>query len=173
MKDLKNIRLIFERIHQAMTKQPSIAKGTMQAKATYRDGLVCDLECGPWKFSADMPQKAGGTETGPAPGQYMMMALGSCQVITTVLWAARYEVPIENLEVIVEVDKDSRGLYGVDEQPARWDHVKYHVNLQSPAPESAIQKVLKAAYEHSPMRGNLEHGFIIEHDHKKISEAAI
>ncbi len=161
MKNQEIISMAFERIVQAMTKQPAIAKGTISTKVTYRDGLACDIESGPWKLSADMPAKTGGTESAPAPGIYMSAALGSCQVITIALWAARYGVPIDKLEIEVQIERDSRGLYGIDQSPPRWKGIGYSVTIQSPADESEVQRVLDAAYEHSPMRDNLEHNFSI------------
>ena len=111
-----------------------------------------------------MPQRAGGTETGPSPGQMMNMALGSCQVVTTMLWAAKYGVPVEKLEIKVKAEKDSRGLYGVDNQSSHWRSIKYHVDIESPATEDEVKKILKAAYDHSPMRDNLEHPFKVKYD---------
>ena len=147
-----------------MTKQPGIGKGVIQATSVYKEGLECEIECGRWKMTADMSPRGGGSGAGPSPGEYMSMALGSCQVITAVLWAARYEVPIEKLEVTFVVEKDARGLYGVDDQPSRWSGVSCRVDIQSPASEKQIQKVLEAAWDHSPMRDNLEHPFSIKYE---------
>ena len=164
MKNSEQIHATFDRIVQAMNRQPGIGKGNIHTMATYREGLACDLECGRWKMKADMNKVSGGGETAPTPGEYMSMALAGCQAITTALWAAHYGVKIDKLDVSVDIDKDARGLYGVDQQPAHWRQVSYHVDIQSPASESDIQKVLDAAFEHSPMRDNLEYGFSVKRD---------
>jgi uncharacterized OsmC-like protein len=164
MDNTENIRVSLDRVVKAITKQPSVAKGVIEATATYKTGLACNIECGPFKMTADMPHNVGGSQTGPTPGMYMAMALGSCQVITTMLWATRYGVPVEKLDIRVAVEKDSRGLFGVDEQPAHWRSIKYFVDIQSPASDGEIKRVLDAAHAHSPMRDNLEHPFTIQRE---------
>ena len=161
MKNPDPVRTSFERVVKAMERQSGVAKGSILARAVYKEGLACEIECGPWKLTADMSPNAGGGGTSPTPGEIMSMALASCQVITAVLWASKYEVPIGQLEVKVDVEKDSRGLYGVGGQPPHWKGVTYTMNVQSPASESEIQKVLDAAFKYSPMRDNLEHPFAI------------
>ncbi|HKK44307.1 MAG TPA: OsmC family protein [Balneolaceae bacterium] len=158
----KSIKTSFERNVQAMTLKPEIAQNTKVIKAKYdHEGLACDIEFGSWKLKADMPEKAGGTETGPAPGDYMGTALASCQLISIVLWAAHYDVPVDNVELELQIDKDSRGLYGVGDQPPRWSAMTFNIEIESTAPETEIRKVLDAANAHSPMRDNLEHAFAI------------
>ncbi len=171
MKNTVPVKTMFERIVVAMNRQPSIARGAIHTTATYTGGQACELESGQWKMKADMSKRSGGGETGPSPGEYMSMALAACQTITTVLWASHYDLPLEALQVKVDVEKDSRGLYGVGGQPPQWKGVRYHVDIKSPASEEEVQRVLDAAYEHSPMRGNLEYGFTVEHDAKVTAPA--
>jgi len=157
----KRIKTSFERNVQAMTLKPDIAKGTKVIKAIYNnDGVACDIKCGRRKLRADMPEKAGGQGTGPSPGDYMGTALASCQLISVVLWAAHYDLPIDNLEIELKFDKDSRGLFGVDDQPPHWSAITYHIDIESSASEAEIHNVLDAAHAHSPMRDNMEHAFV-------------
>jgi uncharacterized OsmC-like protein len=40
-------------------------------------GFAQDVVAGPHRLSADEPESAGGTDTGPSPYDYLLVALGS------------------------------------------------------------------------------------------------
>lgn len=164
MLDTKSIGSKFKRIEKAIELQPSVARSSKKIKAVYTGGVSCKIDCGDFSISADMPQKSCGEGAAPTPGDYMGAALASCQLVTTVLWAARSDIRIDHLEVEAMIDKDSSGLFGVNEKPPRWRNIKYIVHIKSPDSKEKIMQLLQIAHEHSPMRDNLEHEFRIERE---------
>ena len=61
------IRRAFERCVTAVTLKPSIGRGTAISRTRMREGLVCEIEDGQWKLTADVSQRLGGGETAPNP----------------------------------------------------------------------------------------------------------
>jgi uncharacterized OsmC-like protein len=145
----QRIRTTFERNAKALTLRPAFGQGTAVTRVRVAQGLTCEIEEGPWKLTADMTEKSGGTNAGPNPGILGRAALGSCLAIGYVMWAARLGVPLLFLEIEVQTDYDSRGIYGVDGVPPGYREIRYIVHIESNAPESEILRVLDAADAHS------------------------
>jgi len=147
MADPREIKARFERNARAVALRPSVGKYTSVSKVRLRDGLTCDIEEGPWKLVADLDQASGGEHAGPTPGVYGRAALGSCLAIATAQWAAKHDVPIEELEVEVQSDADAAGAYGVTDAPPGYTRVRCIVTVKSPAPEARVREVLDTATE--------------------------
>ena len=144
------IRSALERNNRAVSLRPGIAQGTAVARVTWREGLTCDVEEGPWRMTIGMTPKYGGTDAGPNPGVYGRTALGSCLVIGYAMWAARLDVPFDALSVEIEADYDARGELGLDAsvRPG-YLAMRYVVTVRSSAPEADILRVLDTADRHS------------------------
>lgn len=147
---MERIKTAFERIASALTERPELGRGTGVTKARIREGLVCDIEAGPWHVVADMPKTAGGTELGPTPGFYGRAALGSCLAIGYMMRAAKMGVPIRALEVEVQADYDDAALFGVSDTPPGYSEIRYIVTVESSASEADVRRVLDEADRHSP-----------------------
>lgn len=165
MADPQKIREIAER-NVAMLSLKS-GRGHLKAVTTARieDGLRCAIADGPWKFFADMPIKAGGEETAPTPGALGRGALASCLAIGIAGWAARRDVPIEAIQVEVEVDFDARGELGMDAgiRPG-YQEIRYVISVDSPASADVVAELIEVAERHSPYVDVFAHG----HDMKRI-----
>lgn len=145
----KNIRTAFERNAKALGLKASIGQGTAVTKVRVREGLTCEVEEGPWKFTVDMGEKSGGNNAGPNPGVLGRAALGSCLAIGYMMWAARHGLPIRSLEVEIQADYDSRGYHGVGDVVPGYKEIRYVVRVESNAPEADVLRVLDEADAHS------------------------
>lgn len=157
MADTKIIKAAFERNEQALKKQPQLGQKTGKVAVRSIEGLACEIESGPWKFKADMPTQVGGEAQAPTPGLYEAGALGSCIAIMAKMWAAKLNVPIDKLDIEVEFNADTRFLFDVDNTPAYWSAISYHISVESDAPEADIMRVLDKAHRQSHVRGDFEH----------------
>ena len=145
------IRTNVERSAEEVARRPSTGQGTATTRVTLKPGLECAIEDGTWKLTAAMGEKWGGTNAGPNPGILGRGAFGSCLAIGYAVWAARLGVPIDELEVVVQGDYDSRGELGLaDDVPPGYLHVRYHVKVTSAAPEADVLRVLDVADKYSP-----------------------
>jgi uncharacterized OsmC-like protein len=147
---VERIKTAFERIAGALKSKPEFGKGTGVTRARIREGLICDVEAGPWRVVADMPKTAGGTDTGPTPGFYGRAALGSCLAIGYMMRAAKLGVPIRALEVEVQADYDDGALFGVSDAPPGYSEIRYLVTVESSAPDAEVRRVIDEADRHSP-----------------------
>ena len=131
---------------------PSIGQGTAVTKVTLHPGLACEVEDGPWKFSAGMTEKYGGQNSGPNPGVYGRAALGTCLAIGYGMWAARLAIPIRSLSVEVRARFDVRGEFGIDDsiRPGYLDIV-YVVTVDTDASDADVERWLDVADAHSSL----------------------
>jgi uncharacterized OsmC-like protein len=150
MTDTARIRAAFERNVNTLSQRPAVGQKTYITTVRVRHGLTCDIEEGPWRLTADLTATCGGNEAGPTPGTLGRAALGSCLVISYMMWAAWLGIPLAQVAVEVHADADARGLYGVDNAPAGYTNVRYVVSLTSPAPKDDLLRVLDTAEAHSP-----------------------
>ncbi len=150
MKDEARVRTAVERNVKALTLRPTLGVGTAVTRAQLRDGLRCEIEEGPWKLTADLGEKSGGSNAGPNPGVLGRGALASCLVMSYAMWAAKRGVPLSSLEVEVQADYDARGHYGVADVTPGYTEVRYVVTIESEAPESDILKMLDEADARTP-----------------------
>jgi uncharacterized OsmC-like protein len=159
MHEPETIRIALERTARAVELRPSIGQGTVATKVRLKDGLSCEVEDGPWKFTVGMPGKYGGSNAGPNPGAYGRGAVGSCLAIGYSMWAARLGVPISSLEVEVQADFDARGELGVSEsvRPG-YLAMRYIVTVESTASSEDIHRVLDTADRCSSWRDDIANG---------------
>jgi putative redox protein len=54
---------------------------------------------------ADEPEEVGGTNAGPAPGEFLMIALASCTAITLRMYADRKKWAVDKIKVEVGFEK--------------------------------------------------------------------
>lgn len=54
---------------------------------------------------ADEPEEVGGTDSGPAPGEFLMISLASCTAITLRMYADRKKMPLDKVRVEVMFEK--------------------------------------------------------------------
>jgi uncharacterized OsmC-like protein len=154
MTDLKTIKNAFERNVKLLTLKPSKGQYTTSTKIRLIDGTTCEVEHGPWKFTADVGKQQGGNDAGPGPGILYRASLGSCLAIGYAIWAAHMDIEINHLEIDIEADVDARGNYGVDNAEPGYTEMRYTITIDSPAPEDEIHELIKTADEHSPILAN-------------------
>jgi uncharacterized OsmC-like protein len=150
MTDTSRIKDAFERSVKVLSLRPGRGRATGTTKIRVREGLICDIESGPWRLVADMPVSAGGTATAPTPGVLGRAALGSCLAIGYIMRAAANNVPITGLEVEIQADSDECALYGLPGASPGYSELRYVVTVESNAPEEEVHRVLDSADAHSP-----------------------
>jgi uncharacterized OsmC-like protein len=160
MSESEKIKTAFERQTKAVTLRAGIGTGTAVTTARVRKGLTIDVTEGPFSFVVDSHEKWGGNGEGPNPGVYGRGALAACLAQGYMMWAARLDVPLDDVVVEVHADYDTRGMCAVGDVGAAYRQVRVKVSLASSAPEADVERVLREAEAHSPyftiFRGGLD-----------------
>jgi putative redox protein len=69
-------------------------------------GYALGIHAGRHELSADEPQSAGGTDTGPNPLQLLLSALGACTSITLRMYAERKGWELGEIDVDLRLSRD-------------------------------------------------------------------
>lgn len=149
----------FERQVAALRSAPALGAERAEARVRLAYGLACDVEHDDRTIRVDLPVSEGGGATGPHPGQLLRASLGACLAMGYRIWAARLDVPLDDVTVHVACEYDTRGQLGVDAAvPAGWTRVEFDVVIESPASAEEIGRVVDTTHRLSPMLANLSAG---------------
>ena len=71
------------------------------------------VHIGAHSFSVDEPPANGGEDLGPTPHDLYDSALGACKALTTLWYARRRQIPLDDIGVTVERDnsQERQGIY--------------------------------------------------------------
>src|SRR5690349_9162169 len=124
------IRAAQERIITVFKQRPQTALSTSKGSAGIEDGLTCTYRQGDLKAVMDMSKVLGGDEKGPTPGFFIRAGLAGCVAIGIKLTAAREAVPLESIDVGVEMDFDDGAIFGVGNNTAAPLATRLTITLQ-------------------------------------------
>jgi uncharacterized OsmC-like protein len=141
-----DFKRMFAEATEVMRRDAQAGRGTASTRVRVRSGATCDVEDGAWKLIGDEMPGDGGAGLGPDPGVFVRAGLGTCLAIGYVQIASVLDVPVEEVEVVVEADYDARGMLGIDPtMPPGWSAVRYAVSIRSPAPEARVRELIELA----------------------------
>lgn len=157
--DRSNERPVAERIADSLQRlevllidRSEFGRTTNRSVTSSCEGLRCSIVEGDWTHTTDLGSAIGGGGGAPTPGVLGRAALGSCLAMGYRLRAAKHGVELTSIRVTVETDSDLRGLLFLDaDPPPGFTEVRYHVEVESPAPMADVQRVIEEGDRHSPM----------------------
>ena len=88
-------------------------------------------------IAVDEPASNGGEDLGPTPHDLYDSALGACKALTTLWYAQRKQIPVEDIRVAVERDdsEERRGVY----------RLRVTLELTGPLTDAQRQELLTVA----------------------------
>jgi uncharacterized OsmC-like protein len=150
---------LYERKARAMIRRPSFALGRGNARIRTDAALGCRVDDeGDRTLVVDLPAQDGGTGAGLHPGHLMRASIGAGMVIGYRLWAARLDVPIDDVDLELVCEYDARGEMGLAPGPEiaiGWQRITFNLTVTSRQPEAEIRRLVETANRLNPMLANL------------------
>ncbi|MHB8618662.1 MAG: OsmC family protein [Chloroflexota bacterium] len=137
---------------------------TVAATATWVNGYqsairVRDLPA----LVADEPERMGGSNGGPTPGELMLAALSSCVVVGYALNAHLRGIPIRSLAVDVEADGNPACFLGcIDDGDSGYRAMRVRVRLDADADPEQVAALHQRVMRSSPVASTLAGQVAIE-----------
>jgi uncharacterized OsmC-like protein len=100
---------------------------------------------------SDMPTTVGGDGSAPTPGWFMQAALATCNATGIAMKAAQEGIELTTLEVSIDTESDTRGIFGFDESiKAGPLNMKTHVRIGAEGvSEEKLHEIVKWNEKHS------------------------
>ncbi|HEY0715153.1 MAG TPA: OsmC family protein [Polyangia bacterium] len=151
-----DLKELYGRKAGVIAKRPALGRGGGYVRVRLRDGLACQVEFAGGTAIVDLSPDDGGTGAGPAPDELARASLAAALAQSYRLWAARLDVPLNEIEVEVVSEHDARGRLGVsDEVAVGWQSLHVAVTAFTHAPEEDVRSMVALANRRSPLLANL------------------
>lgn len=135
---------------------PVLGEGDALAQSDNR-GFRTGLDVAGHALVADEPVAVGGTDAGPSPYGLVSAALASCTAMTLHGYAARKQLAVTGIRVLVRHAKvhEADCAQCEDSAAARIDRLERTIWIDGDVPEAARQRLLQIA-ERCPVHRTLE-----------------
>jgi uncharacterized OsmC-like protein len=153
-----------EKIKKAVTEliesiknKPDTAKAVYRAEVSPGEGLQVKARVRNFpEFVMDEPPVVGGKDSGMGPPEALLAALGACQEILYLAYAAVMEIPLKSVKIDVRGYMSLKGQLSMDDSVAPgFTDITFDVHVDSPADEATIKKLAKAVEDHCPVMDTL------------------
>ncbi|MEM8876358.1 MAG: OsmC family protein [Pseudomonadota bacterium] len=164
MSDLQDMKQALDRSTQTVTLKPERGQRVYRNAAAISEGTLCHVEEAGRTLTIDVGKAVGGQDAGPNPSMVLRSALSSCVAIGIKQWAARRDVPIDRVEVVLETDVDARGQLGVkDDVVPGFEGIRMAIAITSAASETTIGELVEASLRYSPLIDVFANAQAIDH----------
>lgn len=103
----------------------------------------------------DEPASVAGGATGPTPTDYFIAALGTCQNVVLVRYAALEQIAVEALETTVTGTWDRRGLYGLLGIDPGFQEIAIETRVSTPATAEKVAELVRRTRRGCPIFATL------------------
>ncbi len=124
------------------------------------------VRSGTHEYTIDEPPTLGGTNLAASPVEHLLASLGSCNVITYQVWAAKLGIAVDTIEITLEGDLDVQGFFGLnpDVRPG-YQSIDMAVKITGPETDERYAHLTKLVNEHCPVLDLLTVGVPVRATH--------
>lgn len=146
------LRGIVDATSAAVTADAANASVVFSASGSGDSGVATDIRIGRHEIRIDEPPALGGADAAPNPVEAALAGLLSCQVVTYRFWAAKLDIPLDDVQIDTEGDLDVRGFFGLqDDVRPGFGGVRVKVRLSGPASAEQYRELQAAVDQHCPV----------------------
>lgn len=134
-------------------KDPRTARVVFRASSRLEEDVRCSARIREFPpMVIDEPPALGGQDAGANPVELVLAALGTCQEIMYAAYASVMDIPLDGVQVKTRGYLDLHGLFGLDPDiPPGFQRVTFDVDLQSPASDAELRKLVDMVESHCPV----------------------
>jgi uncharacterized OsmC-like protein len=149
---IQRIADALKRLNGTLARRSDFGHYTGSSVTTLVEGLRCSSEAAGWTIASDLGPALGGEGSAPTPTVLVSSALGACLAMGYQLQAAEQGIELTSVRVTVETDSEICGMLQCDAAvPPGFTEIRYHVELESPARVSDIERIVDLADRLSPV----------------------
>ncbi len=140
-----------------------MAAKKVQVEIKQGAGFRTECRAGKHVVVIDQPVAAGGTDVGPTPLDYQLIALGGCIAAIGRIIANQRRLPIRGISVTVAGDLDTDRLLGKPVQSrVGFSTIKAVVDIDADLSREEKERLLHEIDERCPISDNLKNATVIE-----------
>jgi uncharacterized OsmC-like protein len=159
----KDLRAVQGPLKERYRSEPASAVVTLRAEGELgAEGVACSVETGRALVEAGLHAATGGDGSLACSGDMLLQALAACAGVTLRSVAVNRGIEVRG-RVVAEGDLDFRGTLGVDrEAPVGFTAIRLRFELDSPASEEELEKLLQATERYCVVYQTLLDGVPVE-----------
>jgi len=157
------LRAVQKPLKERYRGDPAAALVTLRADGELGlEGVVCSVETGRALLEAGLHPATGGNGTLACSGDMLLQALVACAGVTLRSVAVNRGIEVRG-RVLAEGELDFRGTLGVDrEAPVGFTAIRLRFELDSPASEEELEKLLETTMQYCVVLQTLNGGVPVE-----------
>lgn len=170
---VRRVAAALGRLHSALAGRPGFGRSASTSVSVLGAGLRCETAERSWRIVSDLSAALGGEGAAPSPATLVRAALGACLAMSYRLQAAERGIELTSVRVTVETESELCGmLVGGADAPPGFTAVRYHVDIETPAPRSEIEHLLEVGDQLSPVLDMLTRAHVVARTTSITSVAA-
>ena len=141
-----------ERLTEQYRRDPESGQAPFSATVRWLGGYQTENRLGRHgPVQGDEPEELAGTDTGPAPEELLLGAVGQCLAVGYAGAAASRDIEIRELEIEVEGKVNLPAAYGVEDGNPGFDEIDVRVHLDTNADHEAVEALHQKVVERAPI----------------------
>lgn len=171
----EKLRKRIEEIQAKLKAQPDKAMVSITAASRAVDGesWLSEVRVRDHLLTMDLPPNFAGTDRGPKPTEFLLVALATCHEVTYRVVAESLGIALDGVSVTVTGVSDARGFIGLDERVRPgFLEVRGTVTLDTPASQADVERLRQMVEKHCPVLDDLRAPVPVTMEVLKVRRAA-